>query len=267
MSDTTPPKARQAKKKISASNGEAVNDKPLPAPFNNALPSQLELATLAAALHSAEDEPHATAARALALWQASGGVLMEAILEKREMRESLEKIQMFGVHREPFIKFPKAQQILNGKTVIAAKIETVPLEQFLKPFFSKNSKHAHMLKKYRDFQRERIDERFWDYEDPLTDEELLDRVAKEIEKHRTEGVPIFEAIDFADEFKEFLERNGKALGKEKGLKGAAAKKAKAEKAKAEAEKAAKKTAAKKNPLEARATARKRPKQKKAGRKQ
>jgi hypothetical protein len=260
MSKTTPPKARQAKKKSSASNDQAVNDKPLPAPFNNALPSQLELATLAAALDSPENTPTATAARALAVWKACAVALMQEISEKEAMREALEKTKMFGVLRSPFIKFPKAQQILNGKTVIAAKIETVPLEQFLKPFFSKNSKHAHMLKKYRDFQRERIDERFWDYEDPLTDEELLDRVAKEIEKHRTEGVPIFEAIDFADEFKEFLERNGKALGKEKGLKGAAAKKAKAEKAKAEAQKATgeKKSLGSKKP---------RPKQKKAGRKQ
>ena len=262
MSKTTPPKARQAKKKSSTPTAQAANEAPLlPRETEHEaklqrLPSQLELATLAAALDSPDNTPDATAARALALWHAC---------EMRLVR------QRFQYSQELYMKSKVA---LLG----VDKAAGIPLLDFLKIHFSKNSKHDHMLKKFRDFLRENLSFGSFDPNfnpDNLDPEALaklqLDGVDSMMQRYRERGVDAHDAIYLFEEFEDFLQREKEEMEIWRARKGGIARREKAEaKAKAAlvgAEKAAKKTAAKKNPLEARATARKRPKQKKAGRKQ
>ena len=267
MSDTTPPKARQAKKKSSTPTAQAVNEAPLlPRETEHEeklqrLPSQLELATIAAALDSPDNTPDATAERALALWHAC---------EMRLVRQRIQYSQEF---------YMKSKVALLG----VDKASGIPLLGFLKTHFSKNSKHDHMLKKFRDFLRDDLSFASFDPNfnpDDLDPKELeklqLDAVGSMMQRYREQGVSAHDAIYLYEEFKEFLERTDPETKKERARKGGIARKEKAEaKAKAEeeakakaalieAEAAAGKTRGEKKTLGSKKT---RPKQKKAGRKQ
>ena len=210
-----------------------------------ALPSQFELATIAAALDSPDNTPDATAERALAVWQAC-----EKALELSCMREKYSRIRM-----EKLARFRKSilrteENFKNGK-IIKSEIGSVPLMDFLKQHFAKNSKPDHMLKKFRDFLRETVP----DIEDD--EETSFRKVARAMQKSREKGFQTEIAAMLSDDFEEFLQRQKEEIKVERARKGGIARREKAE-AVAGKTRAGKKTLGSKNP---------RPKQKKAGRKQ
>jgi hypothetical protein len=231
------------------------------------LPSQFELATLAAAIDSPSHTPDAAAARALAVWMACGQTLatanhrlaLTAAAEAKAAQLSLEKGKFVPVQKAT--KKPKPAPVPQ---------DFIPLLDFLKPHFSKNSKDGDMVEKYRRFVRDGIA-----FDDARagktrTETQMLDAVGDAMGRDRKEGIPVHLAPIFSESFAKFLQRDGAMMSRSKGHKGQAGRKekaeARAEAERMEAEKAVGKPAAKKNPLEAKATAKKRPKQKKAGRK-
>lgn len=226
---------------------------------NKALPSQFQLATIAASLDTTNAHPDAVAQRALTLWKACGKALDISDTRQEYTSKQLERLEWLGISRNDIHAYEKDE---NGQCPDYT-IDSVPLVDFLKPHFSKNSKQPHMIKKFRDFIQQVIP-------DILDDEKSsLDKVASSMHEFRERGVWIRQAADLSLNFEKFLQREEAGIKKERARKGGIARKekAEAEAAQIEAEKAAKKTAAKKNPLEAKSTAKKRPKQKKAGRKQ
>jgi len=204
---------------------------------NKALPSQFQLATLAASLDTPNAHPDAVAQRALTLWKACGKAL--DILDTRQEYTSkqLERLEWLGISRNDIHAYEKDE---NGQCPDYA-IDSVPLVDFLKPHFSKNSKQPHMIKKFRDFLQQVIP-------DILDDEESsLDKVVSSMHAFRVKGVWIRQAADLSFDFEKFLQREEAGIKKERARKGGIARKekAEAEAAQIEAEKAAKKTAAKK----------------------
>jgi hypothetical protein len=273
MSKTTPPKARQAKKKSSASNGETMKKASLH-PIESeheakqqGLPSRLQLTTLAAALYSPEDTPDTTAARALAVWEALWEACGKTIVVK-EMQYAKEfltkaKAKLLGIDEAVMIgEWGEVKDVDE-----AAKI---PLEHFQKLHFSKNSKKETKQKKFRDFLRDSLS--FWSSDpnfnpddlDPEERERLeLDGVATLMQRYREQGVAAHEAIYLFDEFEEFLERTNPEIRKLRGSKGgigkrdkaqAALKAAEAEAAAERAKKPSPKSDGRKKRLEAKATA-------------
>jgi hypothetical protein len=181
------------------------------------LPSQFELATLAAALDSPDNTPDATAERALAVWQACGKAL-----ELSSKREKYDRIRM-----EKLARFRKSilrteENFKNGK-IIKSEIGSVPLMDFLKQHFAKNSKPEHMLKKFRDFLREIVPE----IEDD--EETSFRKVARSMQKRREKGFQIEIAAMLSDDFEEFLQRQKAEIKIERARKGGIARREKAEK--------------------------------------
>ncbi|MBU6171398.1 MAG: hypothetical protein KGQ87_07905 [Verrucomicrobia bacterium] len=226
---------------------------------NKALPSQFQLATLAASLDTPNAHPDAVAQRALTLWKACGKALDISDTRQEYTSKQLERLEWLGISRNDIHAYEKDE---NGQCPDYA-IDSVSLVDFLKPHFSKNSKQPHMIKKFRDFLQQVIP-------DILDDEKSsLDKVASSMHEFRERGVWIKQAADLSLKFEKFLQREEAGIKKERAQKGGIARKEKAEakKAQIEAEKAAKKTAVKKNSLDSTLVEKKRPKQKKAGRKQ
>jgi hypothetical protein len=181
------------------------------------LPSQFELATLAAALDSPDKTPDATAERALAVWQAC-----EKALELSSKREKYDRIRM-----EKLARFRKSilrteENFKNGK-IIKSEIGSVPLMDFLKQHFAKNSKPEHMLKKFRDFLREIVPE----IEDD--EETSFRKVARSMQECREKGFQIEIAAMLSDDFEEFLQRQKAEIKVERARKGGIARREKAEK--------------------------------------
>jgi hypothetical protein len=233
MSDTTPPKARHKKRTRSISTIKAENE--------TTLPSQFELTTLAAALDSPNNTPDATAARALAVWRACGEVLKFENLRKKRDRELLERLARFGdvYHYSP--------EIFKNSRMIAAEMKAVPLTEFLKSHFSKNSKPAHMLKKFRDFLRDIV---------PVAEdneETSFRKTADAMRVFREHGVRGEIVADLSLDFEIFLKTVEAENKVERARKGGIARREKAEKSPQR-----KKTLGSKKDG---------PKQKKAGRKQ
>jgi hypothetical protein len=230
MSKTTP---RHKKRTRSLSTIQATNDQPLP--------SQLELATLAAALDKPENTPATTAARALAVWTACVEALEKESLVREQARELLARLTRFrkGI-------FPTQEFYRNGR-IIALMPGKVPLLEFLKSHFSKNSKPAHQLKKFRDFVREIVP-------DISDDEEtVLKKTANAMQSFREYGVRGEIVADLSLDFEEFLQRQKREMEVERARKGGIARREKAEK-----------IPQRKKTLGSKKTG---PKQKKAGRKQ
>lgn len=274
MSKTTPPKARQAKKKNSASTGEAMKEDPLHSIKSEheakiqKLPSQLQLTTLAAALYSPEDAPEATATRALEVWETLSEACEEALVIKKfhyaQERWSKVKVAALGID--------KALVTIGewGEVKDVDEAAKIPLEHFQKLHFSKNSKKETKQKKFRDFLRDSLS--FWSSDpnfnpddlDPEERERLeLDGVATLMQRYREQGVAAHEAIYLFDEFEEFLERTNPEIRKLRGSKGgigkrdkaqAALKAAEAEAAAERAKKPSPKSDGRKKRLEAKATA-------------
>lgn len=255
MSKTTPPKARQAKKKSSVSTAQGANEAPLlPRETEHVakkkrLPSQFELASLAAAIDSPNNTPDATAKRALAVWKACGKELtFEAAREEfASIRE--ERLAHLGFGQR--VLLDKVEVKPNGSFIFKLEEEPLPLLDFLKPHFSKNSKPAHMIKKFRDFLCEETE----NLEDD--EETSFHRVAQSMKEYREYGVPSFVAADLSLNFVMFLKRQKEEIKVERARKGGIARKEKAEAA-AGKERGEKKTLGNKKPG---------PKQKKARRKQ
>lgn len=198
-----------------------MNDKPLPAPFNNALPSQLELATLAAVLDSPENTPGATAARALAVWKACGKALTFETLREEFASIKKERLEQLGFTQRVLRDKTKIKP--DGTFIIELEEEPMPLLDFLKPHFSKNSKPAHMLKKFRDFLREETK----NLEDD--EEASFRKVAQSMKKYREYGVVSFEAAELSLGFVNFLKHEKAAIKIERARKGGIARREKAEK--------------------------------------
>ena len=208
MSETTPPKARHKKRTRSISTIKAENE--------TTLPSQLELTTLAAALDSPNNTPDATAARALAVWRACGEVLKFENLRKKSDRELLERLARFGevYHYSP--------EIFNSR-MTAAEMKAVPLTEFLKSHFSKNSKPAHMLKKFRDFLRDIVPAA----ED--NEETSFRKTADAMRVFREHGVRGEIVADLSLDFEIFLKTVEAENKVERARKGGIARREKAEK--------------------------------------
>jgi hypothetical protein len=272
MSKTTPPKA---KKKRSTSNSETVYDASLDPHMLEldakiqSLPSQFQLATLAAALYSAKDEPFTTAMRALEVWETLSYACEKALAVKKYLYTkefySKAKVAALGIDKA-------AVTIAKGGYVESVDEQArIPLEYFLKLHFSKNSKKETKQKKFRDFLRDSL-WRNWcldpnfnpDDLDPEERERLeLDGVAILMQRYREQGVGPHEAIFLVDEFSEFLERTNPEIRKGRASKGgigkrdkaqAALKAAEAEAAAERAKKPSPKSDGRKKRLEAKATA-------------
>jgi hypothetical protein len=251
MSKTTPPKARQAKKKSSVSNGETMKEASLH-PIESEhegkiqrLPSQFELATLAAALDRPENTLKATAERALDVWKACGKALEIETLREEFASIKKERLAQLGFGQRALLD--KTEIKPNGTFIFKLEEEPMPLLDFLKPHFSKNSKSAHMLKKFRDFLRKETE----DLEDD--EETSFRKVARSMKKYREYGVVSFEAAELSLSFGNFLKHEKAEIKIERARKGGIARREKAEKSPQR-----KKTLGSKKPG---------PKQKKAERKQ
>ena len=274
MSKTTPPKARQAKKKSSTSPaqkwGEPIN------PFlppdmeqikhelgivrSRRLPSQVELATLAAALDSPNQQPAATAARALAVWQACGEALEISLMEQEYARERMARFARKGFSKNVL----RAEENFANGRITAPEHVSVSLQEFLKRHFSENSKSDHMQKKFRDFLRDKVMLGSYDLNfdpDDLSPEALekleLDAVGKAMQCYREYGVPGWNLKDLSLDFEDFLQRQKEEMEIERARKGGIARREKAEKS-------PKKTPQRKKTLGSKKPG---PKQKKAERKQ
>ena len=156
---------------------------------NKALPSQIELATLAASLDTTNAHPDAVAQRALTLWKACGKALDISDTRHEYTSKQLERLEWLGISRNDIHAYEKDE---NGQCPDYT-IDSVPLVDFLKPHFSKNSKQPHMIKKFRDFIQQVIP-------DILDDEKSsLDKVASSMHEFRERGVWIRQAADLSSQ--------------------------------------------------------------------
>ena len=209
---------------------------------NKTLPSQIELATLAASLDTTNAHPDAVAKRALALWKACGKTLDISETRQEFTLEKLDRLAWLGISRNDVLAQEKYE---NGQCVYTST-DFLPLMDFLRPHFPKNSKYDHMIKKFRDFLKKVIPDMFDD------EESSFDKVARAMCAFRKEGVFLMKAAGLSLNFEEFLKQEKATAQKERARKGGIARKEKA---------------AKKNSLDSTLVEKKHPKQKKAGRKQ
>lgn len=189
------------------------------------LPSQFELATLAAALDSSNNTPAATAARALAVWRACGKTLATANHRLALTAAADAKAAQLRLENG---KFVPVQKVTKKPKPAPVPQDFIPLLDFLKPHFSKNSKGGDMVEKYRRFVRDGIA-----FDDARagktrTEIQMLDAVGDAMGRDRKEGIPVHLAPIFSESFAKFLQRDSAVMNSSKGHKGQAGRKAKAD---------------------------------------
>jgi hypothetical protein len=186
---------------------------------NKALPSQIELATLAASLATTNAHPDAVAKHALALWKACGKALDISETRQEFTREKLDRLVWLGISLNDVVALDKYE---NGQC-LDPTTDFLPLKDFLRPHFAPNSKYDHMSKKFRDFLKEVIP-------NILDNEESsLDKVARAMYAFREDGVLLRKAAGLSLNFEEFLKQEKVTTQKERARKGGNARKEKAAK--------------------------------------
>ena len=175
-------------------------------------PTQLQLTTIAATMANLAENPNDTARRALQLWQACGDELERAApaLAKREQAAA---------------GWTAATQETRQWLSQFAAGEPVPLEAFLLSIPAAGTKPDTRIKKWRDYLRSSV--AFWDGQQgckPRTAAALdkeVDRLMKRVREHGSAHDKLAMSREC---FENFLPRDTAEKNREKGIKGAAAKK-------------------------------------------
>lgn len=179
------------------------------------LPTLETLATLAAAMATPTEDPEVTAARALAIWRACD--------RKLDDMECIEPLR--DAARKEETKF-LARLGLNIFSVHSKNNDLVPLEKFLnacKP--SPNTKSEDMRKMWRSFREWEIRvETFSMGQSQLSQSELLDAVAVQMETDRKDGLRAGAVPGYWRAFRKFVRKERKANLSERGKKGGRPKK-------------------------------------------